>query len=109
MEKGELLRIKKISTNGMKTTTKQEADNCQVTQTIVLDDAFMHNTQLVLHNRAGGNPSLSLKVYSVNRIMEYRINYDQTTHKYLVPDQLDVKSNQFLPFEFDPPVIKKKE
>lgn len=82
----------------------------QVTLTTVLDDAFMHNTPLVLHSQAGGSPSLLIKIHSANhRTMEHRIAYDQYLNKYVVPEQLDVKSHQYLPLEFDAPLPKKKK
>lgn len=81
----------------------------QVTLATVLDNAFMHNTPLVLHIQAGDSPSLWLKIHSANHhIMEHHITYEQTTQKYMVPSQLDVKSRQYLPNEFDAPIPKKK-
>lgn len=81
----------------------------QVSLASVVDDAYLHNTPLVLHNQPGGNPSLTLTVYGVNRSEKHRIPFDQTVQKFVVPAQLDVKTYKFLPLEFDAPVPKKKK
>lgn len=69
-----------------------------------------HNTPLVLYVVGGQNLNLSVKVIGVqNRSKEYQIVYNQITKKYNIPAQLNVKSTEVLPLEFDAPFLKKKK
>ena len=83
----------------------------QVTLESTLDDMFAHNTPLVVHfqpNQRG--PSIALQIHSSNHpVLTHQIVYNGTLNKYIIPPQIDVKSSQFLPLEFDAPVPKKKK
>lgn len=80
-----------------------------VTEESVLGD-FGHNTPLVLYSTDGGNPSLTVKVYSVqNRSMVHQIGFNQQKKVYMIPNQLDVKCNRFQAMDFDAPLPKKKK
>lgn len=81
----------------------------QVTPQSVLDE-YEHNTPLVFYAQEGESPSLTVEVRSAgNRVMTHQIEYNNNMHKYLIPEQLDVKCSRFVTTEFAAPMpIKKK-
>lgn len=81
----------------------------QVSLASVIDDTYLHNTPLALHNQPGGSANLQLTVHGANRREQYHIPFDKAAQKFVVPTQLDVKAYKFLPLEFDAPVPKKKK
>lgn len=110
VEKEAVLNEKLILLTSHDRTLVAAMGSRQVTLETVFDDAFLHNNPLVLHNSPDSDPSLFVKVYGVNnREMSHLIPYKEASHKFEVPDQIDVRSTKFLPFEFDAAVPKKKK
>lgn len=66
-----------------------------VNETNVLSD-FEHNTPLVFNISGGKDTSVIIEIHSSGfKVNTYEIEYRQREKKFIVPDELDIKSNKF--------------
>lgn len=68
---------------------------------------FEHNTPLVLL-LSGDLAKMTVEVYSGGNIHKYEVGVVANGKKFLIPDQLDVKSKNFAPRTFDADIPLKK-